>query len=79
MIKAEYLGISDDPLEYGKVYKISTRCKDNKLVVSVRNVNRCYTCLEQFLKEWKVRVVYSGKSGTQTARERIYKGKNKNL
>ena len=79
MIKAEYLGISEDSLEYGKVYKISTRCTDNRLVVSVRNVKRCYTCLEQFLKDWKVRAVYNGKSGTQTAGKRIYKGKNKDL
>lgn len=64
MIKAEYLGISEEPLEHGRVYKISTRCRDNKLVVSVRNVKRSYTCLEQFLKEWKVRAVFSGKSGT---------------
>lgn len=60
MIKAEYLGISEEPLQSGRVYKISTRCTGNKMVVSVRGVKRCYFCLEQFLKEWKVRAVYHG-------------------
>lgn len=59
MIKAEYRGIDADPLHSGKVYKISTRCKDNKLIVSVKGVKRSYSGLEQFLKEWKVRAVYS--------------------
>lgn len=58
MIKAEYLGLDDKPLEHGRLYKISTRCADNKLVVSVRDTKRSYPCLEQFLKEWKVRAVY---------------------
>lgn len=58
MIKAEYLGISEEPLRSGKVYKISTRCTSNKMEVSVRGVKRSYSCLEQFLKEWKVRAVY---------------------
>lgn len=62
MIKAEYLGISEEPLRSGKVYKISTRCTGGKLVVSVRGVNRCYPCLEQFLKEWKVKAVYHEQS-----------------
>lgn len=60
MIKAEYRGIDDKDLESGRVYKISTRCTGNKLVVSVRNSKRSYTCLEQFLKEWRVRGVYHG-------------------
>lgn len=60
MIKAEYLGISEEPLQSGRVYKISTRCTGNKMVVSVRGVKRCYSCLEQFFKEWKVRAVYHG-------------------
>lgn len=58
MIKAEYLGISNKPLYHGKVYKISTRCVGNKMVVRVRDVYKSYLCLEQFLKEWKVRAVY---------------------
>lgn len=60
MVKAEYLGISEEPLRSGKIYKISTRCTGGKLVVSVRGVKRCYPCLEQFLKEWKVKAVYHG-------------------
>lgn len=62
MVKAEYLGISEEPLRSGKVYKISTRCTGNRLVVSVRDIKRSYSCLEQFLKEWKVRVVYHEQS-----------------
>ena len=62
MIKAEYLGISEEPLRSGKGYKISTRCAGNKLVVSVRGVKRFYSCLEQFLKEWKVKAVYHEQS-----------------
>lgn len=62
MIKAEYLRISEEPLRSGKVYKISTRCTGGKLVVSVRGVKRCYPCLEQFLKEWKVKAVYHEQS-----------------
>lgn len=58
MVKAEYLGISEEPLRSGRVYKISTRCARNKLVVSVRGIKRSYFCLEQFLKEWRVRAVY---------------------
>lgn len=61
MVKAEYLGISEDPLQSGRVYKISTKCKGNKLIVTARGVKRYYPSLEQFLKEWKVRAVYSGK------------------
>ena len=44
MVKAEYLGISEEPLRSGKVYKISTRCTGNKLVVSVRGIKRSYSC-----------------------------------
>ncbi len=62
MVKAEYLGISEEPLRSGKVYKISTRCTGNRLVVSVRDIKRSYSCLEQFLKEWKVRAVYHEQS-----------------
>lgn len=62
MVKAEYLGISEEPLWSGKIYKISTRCTGGKLVVSVRGVKRCYPCLEQFLKEWKVKAVYHEQS-----------------
>ena len=57
-IKAEYKGLDEKPLQSGKVYSISTRCKDNKLIVSVRDIKRAYPNLEQFLKEWKVRAVY---------------------
>lgn len=62
MIKAEYLGISEKSLYHGKIYKISTRCTGNKLVVTARGVYRVYSCLEQFLKEWKVRAVYHEQS-----------------
>ena len=62
MVKAEYLGISEEPLRSGKVYKISTSCTGNRLVVSVRDIKRSYSCLEQFLKEWKVRAVYHEQS-----------------
>lgn len=62
MVKAEYLGISEEPLRSGKVYKISTRCTGNRLVVSVKGIKRSYSCLEQFLKEWKVRAVYHEQS-----------------
>ena len=60
MIQAEYLGIDERPLEHGRVYKISTRCINNRLVVYVRSEKRNYSSLEQFLKEWKVRAVYHG-------------------
>ena len=60
MIKAEYLGIDSRPVQSGVVYKISTRCIGSKLVVFVKNTNRSYMSLEQFLKEWKVRAVYRG-------------------
>ena len=62
MIKARYLGIDTGPLQSCRVYKISTNCVGNRLVVSVRNEKRTYSCLEQFLKEWKVEAVYSGQS-----------------
>ena len=62
MVKAEYLGISEEPLRSGKIYKISTRCTGGKLVVYVRGVKRCYPCLEQFLKDWKVKAVYHEQS-----------------
>ena len=58
MVKAEYLGIDEKPLHSGKVYKISTKCIGNKLVVSVKGFKLYYSCLEQFFKEWKVRAVY---------------------
>lgn len=58
MVKAKYLGIDGKPLHSGRVYKISTKCVGNKLVVSVKGNKLCYPCLEQFLKEWKVRAVY---------------------
>ena len=58
MIKAVYLGIDDNPLESGRVYKITTQCRGDMLVVSVRGIKRSYRNLEQFLKEWKVRAVY---------------------
>lgn len=60
MIKAEYLGMDDKPLESGRIYKITTHCAGNKLVVSVKGIKRSYYNLEQFLKEWKVRAVYHG-------------------
>lgn len=57
MIKAEYRGIDDKSLQSGRIYKISTRCTGNRLIVSVRNTKKCYSSLEQFLKEWRVKVV----------------------
>ena len=60
MIKARYLGIDSGALESCRVYKITTKCMGNRLVVSVRNEKRAYSCLEQFLKEWKVEAVYHG-------------------
>ena len=60
MIKARYLGVDNESLHSCKVYKISTYCTGNKLVVSVRNEKRAYSCLEKFLKEWKVEAVYHG-------------------
>lgn len=60
MIKAVYLGIDSHNLESGRVYKISTRAINNKLVVSVRNEKRQYPSLEQFLKDWRIKAVCSG-------------------
>lgn len=58
MIKARYLGYKCERLEAGKVYKISTVCRDSSLVVSCRGVKLQYHSLENFLKEWKVTAVY---------------------
>ena len=58
MIKAVYLGIDDKPLESGRVYKVTTQCRGDRLIVSVRGIKRSYRNLEHFLKEWKVRAVY---------------------
>lgn len=58
MVKAEYLGIDEKSLQSGKTYKISTKCVGNRLVVFVKGIKLNYSCLEQFLKEWKVRAVY---------------------
>lgn len=60
MIKAEYLGVNADPLQSGRVYRITTKCKGNKLIVTAKGAQRYYPCLEEFLKEWKVRAVYHG-------------------
>ncbi len=59
MIKAEYLGYKCDKLHRGKVYKITTQCRGNSLVVNCKGASLPYSNLEQFLKEWKVRAVYS--------------------
>ena len=61
MVKAVYMGVDDNPLQNGRVYKISTFCSGNRLVVSVRNTKRVYHSLEGFLKEWRVKAVYHGK------------------
>lgn len=58
MIKAEYRGIDDKPLYNGKLYKISTKCIGGRLLVSVGQIQRSYSCLEQFLKDWRIRAVY---------------------
>lgn len=60
MIKAKYLGIDNGEILAGRVYKISTRCTGDKLVVTVRSQKLRYSSLEQFLKEWKVEAVYHG-------------------
>ena len=58
MIKAEYIGVDDDPLQSGKIYKISTRCVRGRLEVAVKHGIKSYPSLEKFLKEWKVKAVY---------------------
>lgn len=60
MIKAEYLGYKCERLQKGKVYRITTRCEGYYLVVMCKGATIHYRNLEQFLKEWKVRAVYSG-------------------
>ena len=62
MIKARYVGVDSGSLQSGRVYKISTRCTESKLIVSARNEKRSYPCLEVFLKDWKVEAVYREKS-----------------
>ena len=59
MVKAEYLGYKCEKLQRGKVYKITTQCIGASLVVICKGVALPYRNLEQFLKEWKVRGVYS--------------------
>ena len=59
MIKAEYLGYKCDKLQRGKVYKITTHCVGAHLAVRWKGVTLYCPNLEQFLKEWKVRAVYS--------------------
>lgn len=59
MIKAEYLGYKCEKLQKGKVYKISTHCAGASLVVKCKGATLPYHNLEQFLKEWKVRAIYS--------------------
>ena len=58
MISAEYRGIDGESLESGRVYKITTHCINNRLIVYANNSKRSYAGLEQFLKDWKVRAVY---------------------
>ena len=60
MIRARYIGIDAGNIESGRVYPISTKCRGNNLIVSVRNEKRVYRSLELFLKEWKI--VSVGKS-----------------
>ena len=54
MIKAKYTGVDNGSIERGRVYPISTQCRGNNLIVSVRNEKRSYRSLELFLKEWKI-------------------------
>lgn len=64
MVKAEYKGISDKilgcDLRSGKVYPISTYCKEGRLIVRVMRLEFQYRNLEEFLKYWRVRAVYRG-------------------
>lgn len=59
MIKAKYLGMDMGRLESGKVYRISTRCTGNRLLVSSLGNKKEYSSLESFLKEWKIVTVCS--------------------
>ena len=54
MIKAKYTGVDSGSIESGRVYPISTQCRGNYLIISVRNEKRSYRSLELFLKEWKI-------------------------
>lgn len=54
MIKAKYTGVDSGSIESGRVYPVTTRCRGDKLVVTVRNEKRSYRSLEEFLKEWKI-------------------------
>lgn len=59
MIRARYIGVDCEILS-GKVYPISTQCRGNRLIVSVRSCKFTYRSLEQFLKSWRVEAVYHG-------------------
>lgn len=67
MIKAKFLGVSNDLLQYGKEYEIKTQCViwNGKPRLRVAFGERFrywvhYGSLEGFLKCWKVRAVYHG-------------------
>lgn len=54
MIKAKYLGIDTDRIDSGRIYPISTQCRGNNLIVTVRSEKKLYRSLEMFLKDWKI-------------------------
>lgn len=65
MIKARYIGVSNEILQYGKVYKIKTSSVmwhgKPRLRVAFGERFRYwvhYSNLESFLKCWKVEAVY---------------------
>lgn len=66
MIKAEYLGVSNDLLQSGESYEIRTRCIlwKGRPMIEVMFGERFRYCvhygsIETFLKYWKVRAVYN--------------------
>lgn len=67
MIKAKYLGVSNDLLQHGKVYEIKTYCtiwsgKPRLRVNFGERFRYCvhYEGLEKFLKYWRIEGVYHG-------------------
>lgn len=65
MIKARYLGVSNELLQHGKVYEIKTHTIlwNGKPMLRVSFGERfryCnhYNSLERFLKHWRVEAVY---------------------
>lgn len=67
MIKARYIGVDNELLQSGKVYKIKTisvmwNGKPRLRVVFGERFRYWvhYSSLEEFLKRWKVEAVYHG-------------------